>query len=175
MTLCRDKARVVFKTLTKTSNQIRKIMQDHSSNTMSMHTFTETKLTYSGDNSTVSHNSHPKTIATYQNKSQAEQTIESSILRECKEDLPDDFIQKFHTINDTRYPCHPAEPRKYSSYSETFRACFACGTTEHKFGECPDRNTAEGKSRFHFELHCHKPETWFRNRDQNDNFRSRRE
>ena len=70
--------------------------------TSAMHTFTETKLTYSDDDSTVSHDSHPKAVASYQNKSRAEQTIESIISRQRKEDLPDDFIQKFHTINGTR-------------------------------------------------------------------------
>ena len=76
-------------------------------------------------------------------------------------DLPSDFEQKFIEKGGVKYPCHPDNPKKCSKFPVGFDACLSCGE-QHSFKECPTNRTHNGRDTFHYELHCHKPWTWFR-------------
>ena len=95
-------------------------------------------------------------------KSRAEETMEREHREKIKRGLlPEGFQQEFHIDGTLKYPYHPDGSRRYSNFAIGFNGCFNCGE-QHRFNDCTTRATPEGKNRFHFNLHCHKPEVYFK-------------
>ena len=76
-------------------------------------------------------------------------------------DTPADFVQKFKVIDGVRLPCHPRDEHLWSRWPVGAIGCFGCGS-KHNFSECATSRTKKGKDAFHFDLHCHKPNIWFK-------------
>ena len=106
-------------------------------------------------------------INTYNNMSRAEDTIRREETKKKRAmDCPSGFVQGFVTTNGLQYPCHPADGSKHSQFSLDFRGCFGCGSEQHSFAECPTKRDTKCYINFHWNLHCHKPDIFFRNRDK---------
>ena len=45
--------------------------------------------------------------------------------------------------------------------------CFGCGQ-KHNLSECDSSKSKRGRDAFHFDLHCYKPDTWFKWVNQNN-------
>ena len=98
----------------------------------------------------------------FKQKSRAEETIE----REQREKarlglLPKEYKQKFHMVRGEKHPYHPDGSGRYSALAVGFDGCFASGDN-HRFGEYPKKDSKHGRNSFYIELHCHKPETYFK-------------
>ena len=107
----------------------------------------------------------------FNGSSRAEETLRNEIYKKRKrEHLPEGYQQQFITKNSVQYPCHPADVKKCSDFAAGFNGCLGCGSVEHQFGHCKLKFTAEGRKYFHFQLHCHHPDVYFRNHDDNGNF-----
>jgi len=110
---------------------------------------------------------HTQEVPVYQYSqvSRAEQTfrMEHDKKREL-EGCPPNFQMKYHTENGTNFPSHPSGDGRYSNYPVGFFGCFACGSTNHRYRDCRDRSSVEGRQRFTFNLHCHKPSLFFKRR-----------
>ena len=76
---------------------------------------------------------------------------------------PIGFVQKSVTSNGVDYPCHPADESQYFPYPVEFRGCYGCAG-QHGFMKCPTKRVSACYKKFHLNLHCHKPEIYFRNR-----------
>jgi hypothetical protein len=110
----------------------------------------------------------------FNNKSRAEQTMANEMYKKRKKEfLPDDFIQKRITKNGADYPCHPVETSRCSDFPYGFHGCLGCGSEDHQFSECKTRLTVTGRNNFHFQLHCHHPDVYFKNHDQHGNFKKK--
>ena len=75
-------------------------------------------------------------------------------------DLPSSFVAKTIERGGVKYPCHPNDPLRYSRFAVGFEGCLGCGDP-HMFKDCATSRTPDSGNSFHFELHCHKPGTWF--------------
>lgn len=69
-----------------------------------------------------------------------------------------------------QFPYHPSDNGKHSRFPRGFNGCYGCGSSEHSFREFSTNSTSEGKEAFHFDLHCHKPEIYFKHRDRQHQF-----
>ena len=76
--------------------------------------------------------------------------------------VPAGFVQRFVTVNGNQYPYHPADESKHSNFPVGFCGCFGCGG-DHSFANCSTKRQPECYSKFHWNLHCHKPEIYFKN------------
>ena len=74
------------------------------------------------------------------------------------------FVQKFVTSNGLQYPCHPEDVSRHSQFPLDFRRCFGCGSEQHSFSDCLTKRENTCCKNFHWNLHCHKPDIFFRNR-----------
>ena len=79
-------------------------------------------------------------------------------------DLPSGCVQSFVTADGLQYPCHPEDVSKHSQFPMDFRGCFGCGNEHHGFSDCPTKRDPNCYKKFHWNLHCHKPDIFFRNR-----------
>ena len=103
-------------------------------------------------------------VNSYNQHSRAEDTIKREQDRKRKASAcPVGFVQKFVTSNGVDYPCHPADEAQHSPYPVGFRGCYGCGG-QHGFMECPTKREQACYQKFHWNLHCHKPEIYFKNR-----------
>ena len=64
----------------------------------------------------------------------------------------------------TEYPTDPTN-QFTSKYLRGFRGCFGCGSEDHRFGGCPQRQEAAVKSAFHKNYLAHFPDRRKRNDD----------
>ena len=114
----------------------------------------------------------PSASAFYNNNSRAEQTLSNELYKKRKrENLPSDFQQKFAVRNNKEYPCHPIESSRFSDYPVGFQGCLGCGSVDHQFTTCKNRKNVEGRNFFHFQLHCHHPDVFFKNHDNLGRFK----
>jgi len=104
-------------------------------------------------------------VLQYSQVSRAEQTfcMEYDKRKEL-EGCPSEFQMRYHTEDGVNYPMHPSGNNGHSTYPVGFFGCFACGATSHKYRDCRERNSQEGRQRFTFNLHCHKPSLFFKRR-----------
>ena len=72
-------------------------------------------------------------------------------------------MQQYVTQNGLQYPCHPGDASKHSQFPLGFRGCFGCGSEHHTFSDCPTKQDKQCYRKFHWNLHCHKPNVFFRN------------
>ena len=115
-----------------------------------------------------------KTPVNYINNSRAEQTLVTELYKKHKrEHLPSDFEQKFVVNNDKQFPCYPLDNTRHSDFPMGFHGCLGCGDVNHQFSNYKTRHTLEGRNYFHFQLHCHHPDVFFRNFDENGAFRKK--
>ena len=107
-------------------------------------------------------NEHLQTVDTFnfRGQSRAETAMNDAYRHEEQSEIiPSDFKQKFHVENGVSYPCHPYYTNRYSKYPSGFRGCFFCGE-RHARDTCPQ--THRDFRLFHFELNCHRPDSWFK-------------
>ena len=69
-------------------------------------------------------------------------------------------------VNGANFPCHPNDPTKWSAFPIEFRGCYYCGDTQHGFTTCPRKDERDAVQVFHWNLHCHKPELWFKHKER---------
>jgi len=125
-------------------------------------------LIFDDDKRTTDNDMHRNSempVYQYSQVSRAEQTfrMEHDKKREL-EGCPPNFQIKYHTENGMNFPVHPSGNGRHSIYPVGFFGCFACGSTNHRYRDCGDRNSPEGRQRFTFNLHCHKPSLFFKRR-----------
>ena len=68
-------------------------------------------------------------------------------------------------VGGIEYPCHPSDPTRWSAFPVGFRGCYYCGNTDHGFSRCPKKSASGASTVFHWNLHCRKPEVWFKHKD----------
>ena len=106
----------------------------------------------------------------YSPLSRAEDTIRREQFKKKRvAACPAGFEQKFVVVNGLQYPCHPADPSKHSQFPVDFRGCYGCGG-QHNYSDCPTKRKPECYNNFHWNLHCHKPEIYFKKRHRESNF-----
>jgi hypothetical protein len=112
----------------------------------------------------------------FNSNSRAEQAFMNEEYKKRKhESIPTDFKQRFVVKGNQEFPCHPMENSRCSDFPVGFQGCLGCGSNDHVFAVCKNKNTAEGRNYFHWQLHCHKPEVFFRNHDKMGNFKRKSE
>lgn len=106
-------------------------------------------------------------VLAYQQRSRAETAMYNAYSQRKKSEfLPAGFQHITKTINGTTFPCHPNDSSKWSAFPTGFRGCYYCGATEHGFTQCHRKHESDAVAVFHWNLHCHKPELWFKNKDR---------
>ena len=68
--------------------------------------------------------------------------------------------------NNEKYPFQPDGSGHHLDFVLGFRGWFTCGG-QQRFNNCRKRTMSDGKLRFHFELHCHKQEIYFKFKNNN--------
>jgi len=100
-----------------------------------------------------------------QQQQQADDTIRQEQYKKKRAlDLPSGCVQSFVTADGLQYPCHPEDVGKYSQFPMDFRGCLGCGNEHHDFSDCPNKRDPNCYKKFYWNLHCHKPDIFFRNR-----------
>ena len=61
------------------------------------------------------------------------------------------------------FPYYPADEAQHYSYPVGFHGCYGC-TGHHCFTVCPTKRELAYYQKFHWNLHCHKPKIFFKNR-----------
>ena len=173
---CRDKARLANKKIRDLKRHVARAMNakmpsQHRSNFLS-----EDNDAMDGRNDEEPFDEpdiHPDNVPVFfNNNSRAEQTMANELYKKRKrEGLPEDFHQKRITKDNAEFPCHPLEISRCSDFPIGFRGCLGCGSEEHQFSSCKTRLTAAGRNYFHFQLHCHHPDVFFKNHDKFGNFK----
>ena len=74
---------------------------------------------------------------------------------------PAGLLQKFVTSNCVDFPCHPADEAQHSPYPIGFRGCYG-RTGHHNFTDYPTKREPACYQKFHWNLHCHKPDNFSR-------------
>ena len=164
---CRDSAVRAHTKLQETKRQVRAMIQSHSSGTKSSHQ--SNFLGYEDEQSfhSLASEQNQATVYAYQHKSRAEITMQNAHNQNRKSEfLPEGFKQEVKHINGVTFPCHPGDPTKWSAFPVGFRGCYYCGKTEHGFTTCPRKTESDATQVFHWNLHCHKPELWFKHKER---------
>ena len=164
---CRDRARLANKRIRDLKKQVARAIESKPTSS-----YRGSFLSEDTDNENSYSNYADGASVNFNNGSRAEQTLATELYKKRKRaNLPPDFQQKFVTINQKQFPCHPLEGSRHSDFPVGFDGCLGCGSVDHRFNNCKTRNTPEGKKNFHFQLHCHHPDIFFRNFDESGNFR----
>ena len=166
---CRDSAVRAYAKLQETKRQVRAMIQSHSGNVKS--NSQSNFLGYENERSFSTLAEHVEqsqaTVLAYQQRSRAEITMQNAYNQRRQNDsLPEGFKQAMKNINGVDFPCHPNDPNKWSAFPVGFRGCYYCGDTQHGFTKCPKKEESDAVQVFHWNLHCHKPELWFRHQER---------
>ena len=85
----------------------------------------------------------------FNNGSRAEQTLATELYKKRKrENLPPNFKQKFVTINQKQFPCHPLEGSRHFDFPVGFDGCLGCGSEDHRFHNCKTKIRQKGRNIF---------------------------
>jgi hypothetical protein len=164
---CRDKARIANKRIRDLKKQVVRAMESKSSSS-----YRGSYLSEALDSDHAPSDYVDGVSVNFNNGSRAEQTLATELYKKRKrENLPSNFQQKFVTINQKQFPCHPIDGSRHSDFPVGFDGCLGCGSEDHRFHNCKTKNTPEGKRFFHFQLHCHHPDVYIRNFDELGNFK----
>ena len=166
---CRDSAVKTYNKLQETKKQVRAMIQGqqcipgpgNNCNYLSMQEEEDEIGQYGPASSGQAH------MFAYQQKSRAETTMYNAHnQRKHQEMLPAGFQHRTKVINGAEYPCHPNDETKWSAFPVGFPVCFYCGDTSHGFQNCQRKEESDAVTVFHWNLHCHKPELWFKHKER---------
>ena len=166
---CRDKARLANKKMKDLKKQVARAINSKPQNQQQSNFLseeTDVLDVYDGLTEDDLGSGPHSASAFYNNNSRAEQTLSNELyIKRKRENLPSDFQQKFTVRNNREYPCHPIESSRSSDFPVGFQGCLGCGSVDHQFSSCKKRENVEGRKFFHFQLHCHHPDVFFKNHD----------
>jgi hypothetical protein len=175
MVNCRDRARLANKKIKDLKRQVARAINSKPQNQQRSNHLSEDTEVLDGYDDFMDDDVNggvPSASAFYNNNSRAEQTLSNELYKKRKrENLPSDFQQKFAVRNNKEYPCHPIESSRFSDYPVGFQGCLGCGSVDHQFTTCKNRENVEGRKFFHFQLHCHHPDVFFKNHDNLGRFK----
>lgn len=166
---CRDSAVKAYNRLQETKKQMRsmlRVQQNFAPSSVPTNYLSDDDQEPEYEEDTLD-TQHQAPVLSYQNRSRAEITMQNAYMKKQKSELlPDGFTPVLKNVNGTNHPCHPADPTRWSPFPVGFRGCFYCGETDHGFSTCPSKSSSDAVSVFHWNLHCHKPELWFKHQER---------
>ena len=166
---CRDSAVKAFSRLQETKKQVRAMVQSQNcrQSNAGIFNYMQTLDEYGIEDEHSHYPNEQAQVLAYQQRSRAETTMYNAYNQRKKDEfLPEGFQQAVKTINGVTFPCHPNDPNKWSAFPTGFRGCYYCGATDHGFTQCPRKHESDAVTVFHWNLHCHKPELWFKNKNR---------
>ena len=166
---CRDSAVKAFSRLQETKKQVRAMVQSQNCRQSNAGIFNYMQTSDEcGVEDEYGHDfTEQAQVLAYQQRSRAETTMYNAYSQRKKNEfLPEGFQQIVKTINGVAFPCHPNDSSKWSAFPTGFRGCYYCGATDHGFTQYPRKHESDAVTVFHWNLHCHKPELWFKNKDR---------
>ena len=169
LTICRDEARKSHRKMLELDRQVERVLDHTGSPKRPSNVLYEandsTNLIYDDDIDPNEQQVAP--TFTYSQNSRAEQTIQNELRkRQRLENFPNGFEQSFTEKNGEKFPNHPSGSGDHSRFPVGFNGCFGCGRTDHRFSDWKTRLNQQGRETFYFDLHCHKPEIYFKNIDK---------